>query len=84
MAYPLPKTHRYIRVKLSPPSPDALLVRRALQDALSQTFGLVSAGTYMDILWVEDEGKEAIIRVAEGCVFQSKILESMCLSSLLL
>ena len=71
-------------MKLNPPCSDALLIRRALQDALSQTFGLVSAGTYMDILWVEDEGKEAIIRVAEGYVFQSKFLESMCLSSLLL
>jgi hypothetical protein len=31
---------------------DALAVRKAIQDALMQTFGLSYAGVYVDVLWV--------------------------------
>ncbi|KZP05376.1 hypothetical protein FIBSPDRAFT_847812, partial [Athelia psychrophila] len=47
----LPAEYHYILFALAPPC-DALLVRKALQDALAQAFGLTSAGTHMDVLWV--------------------------------
>ncbi|EMD30906.1 hypothetical protein CERSUDRAFT_100878 [Gelatoporia subvermispora B] len=60
-----PANH-YIRFSVSPPNTDALTLRKALQDALSQTFGLVAANTYIDILWVAEDGTEVVLRVARS------------------
>ncbi|KAI0050681.1 hypothetical protein FA95DRAFT_1486839 [Auriscalpium vulgare] len=62
MAAPLPPTAHYIRFSLAPACADALLVRRAIQDALTQSFGLTASSTYLDILWVADSGEEAVVR----------------------
>ncbi|KAI6134343.1 hypothetical protein EV401DRAFT_2064091 [Pisolithus croceorrhizus] len=59
---PLPTNHHYLRLLLSLSAGtadcdvdvdvDVLTIRKALQDALSDTFGITSAGTYIDILAV--------------------------------
>jgi hypothetical protein len=59
---PLPQTHHYIRFSISPPSTDPLLIRRALQDALAQSFGTALSHTYLDVLWVADSGIECVVR----------------------
>ena len=59
---PLPQTHHYIRFSINPPSSDALHVRRALQEALVQSFGAARSHTYLDILWVADLGTECVVR----------------------
>ncbi|OCH92559.1 hypothetical protein OBBRIDRAFT_726545 [Obba rivulosa] len=61
-------SHHYIRFSISPPSADALSLRKALQDALAQAFGLVAANTYVDVLWLADDGAEAVVRVARSDV----------------
>lgn len=59
---PLPQTHHYIRFSIAPPSSDALHVRRALQEALVQSFGVARSHTYLDVLWVSDSGTECVVR----------------------
>ncbi|KAH8988345.1 hypothetical protein EDB92DRAFT_1800623 [Lactarius akahatsu] len=59
---PLPQTQHYIRFSIAPPSSDALHVRRALQEALVQSFGAARSHTYLDVLWVADSGTECIVR----------------------
>ena len=59
---PLPQTQHYIRFSITPPSSDALLVRRALQEALVQSFGAARSHTYLDVLWVADSGSECVVR----------------------
>ncbi|KAI6101749.1 hypothetical protein EDD16DRAFT_1648190 [Pisolithus croceorrhizus] len=59
---PLPTNHHYLRLLLSLSAGtadcevdvdvDVLTIRKALQDALSDMFGITSAGTYIDILAV--------------------------------
>ncbi|KIY48573.1 hypothetical protein FISHEDRAFT_43010 [Fistulina hepatica ATCC 64428] len=60
---PLAKSSHYIRLHLSPAGRDPLSVRKSIQDALAQSFGATSAGTYLDILWISDDGEECVIRV---------------------
>ncbi|KZT00276.1 uncharacterized protein LAESUDRAFT_688338 [Laetiporus sulphureus 93-53] len=59
-----PLSYHYIKFSVSPPCTDALLLRKSLQDALDQSFGLVSANTYVDVLWVSEEGSETVVRIA--------------------
>lgn len=61
---PLPQTHHYIRFSITPPSSDALHVRRALQEALVQSFGAARSHTYLDVLWVSDSGTECVVRTS--------------------
>lgn len=61
---PLPQTQHYIRFSIAPPSSDALHVRRALQEALVQSFGAVRSHTYLDVLWVADSGTECVVRTS--------------------
>jgi hypothetical protein len=61
---PLPQTHHYIRFSITPPSSDALHVRRALQEALVQSFGAARSHTYLDVLWVSDTGTECVVRTS--------------------
>ncbi|KAI0673144.1 hypothetical protein C8Q78DRAFT_970490 [Trametes maxima] len=62
----LSSTHRYIRFAVSPPSADALTLRKTMQDALGQAFGIVSSHTYIDILWLSDGGDALVVRIAEN------------------
>lgn len=70
-AAPLPQTHHYIRFSISPPMvhspsspPDALQIRRALQDALAQSFGITLSHVYLDVLWVATSGAECVVRAS--------------------
>ncbi|KAH9943900.1 hypothetical protein B0H21DRAFT_747489 [Amylocystis lapponica] len=62
---PLRTSHHYIRFAVSPPCADALTLRKAIQDALGQSFGLVSANTYLDVLWVSGDGTGTVVRIAQ-------------------
>ena len=61
---PLPQTHHYIRFSITPPSSDALHVRRALQEALVQSFGAARSHNYLDVLSVADSGTECVVRTS--------------------
>lgn len=56
-------THHYIRLAMEPRCTDVLLIRKALQDALSETVGITFAGTYVDVLYVNESGSETVVRV---------------------
>ncbi|KAH0833930.1 hypothetical protein J3R83DRAFT_11117 [Lanmaoa asiatica] len=56
-------THHYIRLSLEPRCTDVLLIRKSLQDALADTFGLTFASTYIDVLSVNELGSETVVRV---------------------
>ena len=57
--------YSYLRFALSPSCNDALTIRKLLQDALLQSFGLTSANTQVDILWVAENGTETVLRVRQ-------------------
>lgn len=59
---PLPQTQHYIRFSITPPTSDALHVRRALQEALVQSFGAARSHAYLDVLWVADSGTQCVVR----------------------
>lgn len=63
--YTLPSTYHYIRFSVAPACTDALSIRKSIQDAFAQVFGLVSASTHVDILWVAHDGSEVVVRLAE-------------------
>jgi hypothetical protein len=65
--YHLRSEYRYIHLAVSPPCSEVLTLRKALQDALLPTFG-ISSWTYLDILWVSENGGDTIVRVKDGCV----------------
>jgi hypothetical protein len=54
----------YTLFSVSPPC-DALAIRKALQDSLAQSFGVTSSNTYMDILWLAENGAKAVIRASQ-------------------
>jgi len=60
----LPPEYHYILFSVSPPC-DALVIRKALQDSLAQSFGTTSSHTYMDILWVADPGAATVVRASQ-------------------
>ena len=64
----LPSDYHYIRLAVSPSNNDALGLRKTLQDALAQTFGITASSTYIDILWVADGGEEFVIRLGNRSV----------------
>jgi hypothetical protein len=66
----LPLEYHYILFSVSPPC-DALAIRKALQDSLAQSFGVTSSNTYMDVLWVAENGIEAVIRASQRYAFHS-------------
>ncbi|PPR02303.1 hypothetical protein CVT24_011641 [Panaeolus cyanescens] len=53
----------YIRFSVNPPTKDALTIRKALANAISDSHGITAAGTFLDILYVSDEGKDCVIRL---------------------
>jgi hypothetical protein len=64
----LPAVHRYIRLSLAPPVTEPLTLRKLLETAMLQSFGVSRAATYMDVLWIDVDGHAAVIRVADACV----------------
>ncbi|KAL1741378.1 hypothetical protein HDZ31DRAFT_45573 [Schizophyllum fasciatum] len=58
--------NHYCKFSVSPPCSDALSLRRAVEDALGQTFGVTSARIAVDILWVAEDGDEAVMRISTG------------------
>ncbi|KAH9852999.1 hypothetical protein C2E23DRAFT_729913 [Lenzites betulinus] len=66
MVHRLSPTYRYIRFAVSPPCAGALTLRKTIQDALGQSFGLVSSHTYVDILWTADDGSALVVRIGES------------------
>ncbi|GJE88983.1 hypothetical protein PsYK624_050710 [Phanerochaete sordida] len=58
--------NHYIRFALSPATSDGLAIRKTLQDALLQAFGLTCANTYVDILWLAEDGGEVVVRVGSS------------------
>ncbi|KAI0297873.1 hypothetical protein B0F90DRAFT_1736557, partial [Multifurca ochricompacta] len=54
--------HHYIHFSISPPCSDPLLIRRTLQQALSQSFGITLSHIYLDVLWVANSGSQCVIR----------------------
>ncbi|KAJ7163490.1 hypothetical protein C8R43DRAFT_1062509 [Mycena crocata] len=68
----LPQPFQYLLLRTTPPA-DELTLRRALQTALNQAFGLTAAGTHVDVLWVQSGGDEGtdvsgrgVVRVDNG------------------
>ncbi|TFK71229.1 hypothetical protein BDN72DRAFT_837985 [Pluteus cervinus] len=60
----MPQYH-YLRLSLSPPTQDIFRIRKVLETALTQSFGITAAGTQLDVLWLADTGEEVIIRVQD-------------------
>lgn len=67
----LQPSYHYIRFSIVPPCRDESSLRKTLQDALLQSFGVVTAGTYIDILWIAEDGAETVLRVGSRCVFRA-------------
>ncbi|KAF9463501.1 hypothetical protein BDZ94DRAFT_615206 [Collybia nuda] len=63
MQHPFRSDYHYILLSVSPPNVDALALRKKLQDALTQSFGLTSSSIFIDILWIADKGEQFVIRV---------------------
>ena len=61
-------SYHYLRFAVTPACQDALTIRKMLQDALLQSFGLTSANTYMDILSLAEDGTDVVIRLRPRCV----------------
>ena len=59
----LQPTHHYIRFSMQPRCTEVLLIRKSIQDALADMFGLTFAGTYIDVLFVNALGSESVVRV---------------------
>ena len=53
----------YLKFSVDPHCSDALTVRKTIQDALLQSFGLTSANIYLDVLWLAEDGTGVVIRV---------------------
>lgn len=48
---------------MEPRCTDVLRIRKSLQDALADMFGLTFASTYIDVLSVNEPGSETVLRV---------------------
>lgn len=57
-----PSLH-FVRFSITPACSDELSARKTIQDALLQAFGLTSVNLYIDLLWLAEDGTEAVIRV---------------------
>jgi hypothetical protein len=68
MQHPFPVEYHYIRLAVFPGNVDALSLRKNLQDALTQTFGLTSSSMYIDILWIANSGEQLVVRVNKESV----------------
>lgn len=57
------RSYDYLLLAVSPPS-DALTLRKALQESLTLSFGIIFSKSHLDILWVAENGSEVIIRTS--------------------
>ena len=75
----LSSEYHYILFSVSPPR-DALSIRKALQDSLTQSFGATSSNTYVDLLWLEETGAQVLVRTSQTYVFYSEFRPCCILS----
>jgi hypothetical protein len=83
MQHTLPTPYHYLRLRVDSHlstntailAVDALTVRRAIQDALAQSFGTTNAHTYLDVLYTgsaadESAGttRDVVVRLDPRCV----------------
>lgn len=59
----LTSENHYLCLSVSPSIVSELAIRKTIADALTEIFGITSTSTYLDVLWVKDDGSECIIRV---------------------
>ena len=69
MSRRLTSDYHYIRFSVSPACIDILAIRKSMQDALGQSFGLVSSHTYVDVLWLAEDGSEVVVRIGPRYAF---------------
>ncbi|KAF8586409.1 hypothetical protein K439DRAFT_1340903 [Ramaria rubella] len=62
----LPKLYRYIRFSIEPGIQEPLFLRKTLENAMLQSFGVSRAATYMDVLWISTDGRAAVVRISES------------------
>ena len=62
----LPNVYRYVRLSINPPISDGLAIRKLLEAAMLQSFGVTRAATYIDVLWISEGGRETVIRIADA------------------
>ena len=67
----LPFIYRYIRFSVNPAISESLSLRKLLENAMLQSFGVSRAGTYMDVLWISTDGCAAVIRVSDSWVIHA-------------
>jgi hypothetical protein len=68
MQHSFPSEFHYIRFAVFPSNTDSLSLRKTLQDSLTQTFGVTTSSTYIDILWVSEGGEQFVVRVGNRLV----------------
>jgi len=66
--HPFSKKNSYVHFSIKPPCTDALKIRKTMQDCLVEAFGVTASGTYLDILWIAEDGSNVIIRLAAESV----------------
>lgn len=77
MQHSLPTLYHYIHIAIAPANPDrdALSLRKTLQEAITQTFGITSSALYVDVLWMAQDGGRSVIRIQKDDA--SKILAAI-------
>jgi hypothetical protein len=55
--------NHYMRLSITPATKEELTLRKTVTDALMQGFGATSSSTFLDLLWLSDEGTECVFRV---------------------
>lgn len=69
-----------LQLKIKFPISNELVLRRSIQDAMEQTFGLTRAYTYFDIVELPLPGDEATIKVANTYVSVYYLLSILILN----
>ena len=70
----LSPAYDYVRLAITPACVDAITLRKSIQDALGQSFGIVSSHTYLDVLWIDELGEELVIRIGQRYAYLNCIL----------
>ncbi|KAF9559025.1 hypothetical protein CPC08DRAFT_709156, partial [Agrocybe pediades] len=55
--------NQYIRFSVNSAVSDVLTLRKMVSDALTQQFGMTFASTHLDVLWLDENGSEFVIRI---------------------
>src|ERR1700730_16069663 len=64
----IPRIYHYVCFSISPSTEDTLTLRKILQDALASVFGSTRSGAYLDLLWVNEDGSEMVVRIGNAYV----------------